>query len=177
MKAHRVVFRLGLLIGFGIGITDLRTTAQTTSPKDTKSPAPELRNLNDDDARRADELDKAIEPALKADHWDEAIAKAGELFALRMRVQGPKHFETVNAEWLLKALHRVAPMPEEDRVAYQSAKTMNEQAQTLRGQGKYGQAQSLNERALEICRRLLTDEHPLTASGYYNAAVILLDEG
>ena len=42
--------------------------------------------------------------ALKADRWDAAIARAQELLALRTRVQGPKHYETVNAEWRLKAL-------------------------------------------------------------------------
>ena len=121
MKALRIVFRLGLVIGLGIAIPGLPTTAQTTSPKEAQPPAPGLRKLTGDDAKRAEELDKAIEAALKADRWDEAIARAEELLALRTRVQGPKHFETVNAEWRLKTLRRVAPMPHEDRVAYQSA--------------------------------------------------------
>ncbi len=131
MKALRIVFRFGLLIGFGIGIPGLPTTAQTTSPKEAQPQAPGLRKLTGDDAKRAEELDKAIEAARKADRWDEAIARAEELLALRARAQGPKHFETVNAEWRLKTLRRVAPMPHEDRVAYQSANTMSEQAETL----------------------------------------------
>ena len=80
--------------------------------------------LTGDDEKRAKQLDEQIDKALKADRWDEAIAQAEELLALRTRVQGPKHFETVDAEWRLKALRRVAPMPQEDRVAYQSAATM-----------------------------------------------------
>ena len=71
------------------------TTAQTPSPKETPPQPQGLRKLTGDDAKRAEELDKAIEAALKADRWDEAIAKAEELLALRARVQGPKHFETV----------------------------------------------------------------------------------
>ncbi len=130
-----------------------------------------MRKLTGDDAKRAEELDKAIEAALKADRWDEAIARAEELLALRTRVQGPKHFETVNAEWRLKTLRRVAPMPKEDRVAYQSANTMNEQAEALYAQGKYAQAQPLFEKALEIRRRLLTDDHPDTADSYNNLAM------
>ena len=148
MKALRVVFRFGLLIGLRIGIPGSPTTAQTTSPKESQPPAPGLRKLTGDDAKRAEELDNAIEAALKADRWDEAIARADELVALRTRAQGPKHFETVNAEWRLKTLRRVAPMPKEDRVAYQSANTMNEQAETLHAQGKYAQAQPLFEKAL-----------------------------
>jgi len=65
---------------------------------------------------------------------------------LRTRVQGPKHFETVNEEWDLKALRRVAPMPHDDRDAYQSAETMNNQAIDLDSQGKYAQAQPLFEK-------------------------------
>jgi tetratricopeptide (TPR) repeat protein len=177
MKALGVVFRLGLLIGLGIEIPGWPATAQTLSPLGSQTPAPGLRKLTGDDARRAEELDKAIEAVLKADRWDEAIARAQELLALRAKVQGPKHFETVNAEWHLKTLRRMAPMPEADRVAYRSANTMNEQAQALRARGKYAQAQPLCEKALEIHRRLLSDDHPDTATSYNNLAVNLMNQG
>jgi tetratricopeptide (TPR) repeat protein len=133
--------------------------------------------LAGDDAKRAEELDKAVEAALRADRWDEAIARAQELLALRAKLQGPKHFETVNAEWRLKTLRRVAPRPEEDRVAYQSARTMNEQAEALYAQGQYAAAQPLFEKALAIRRRLLTDDHPDTASSYNGVALNLNAQG
>src|SRR5262245_7928328 len=54
MKALGAVFRLGLVIGLGIEIAGWPTTAaQTTAPKDAPSPAPGLRKLTGDDARRA----------------------------------------------------------------------------------------------------------------------------
>ena len=154
-------------------------SGQAPAPKPSagQPPAPGLRKLTGDDEKRAKQLDEQIDKALKADRWDEAIARAEELLALRTRVQGPKHFETVNAEWRLKTLRRVAPMPHEDRVAYQSANTMNEQAETLNAQGKYAQAQPLFEKALEIRRRLLTDDHPDTAASYNNLAVNLNAQG
>ena len=65
MKALRVVLRLGLLSGLGIAISGSPTRAQSTSPKETQSPAPGLRKLTGDDAKRADDLDKAIEAALE----------------------------------------------------------------------------------------------------------------
>jgi Tetratricopeptide repeat len=37
-------------------------------------------------------------------------------------------------------------------------------AMNLNAQGKYAQAQPLLEKALEITRRLLTDDHPDTAT-------------
>jgi CHAT domain-containing protein/tetratricopeptide (TPR) repeat protein len=150
---------------------------QTPAPPVSQNAAPGLLRLTGADARRAEELDKAIVAARKADRWDEAIARAEELLALRAKVQGPKHFKTVNAEWSLKTLHRVAPMPKEDRVAYQSAITMNEQAQALNAQGKSAAARPLFEKALEIRRRLLTDDHPDTATSYSNLAHILWVQG
>jgi len=175
MKALRVVFRLWLLIGFAVPV--MPTTAQTTAPKEAQPTARELTELTGDDEKRAKELDGQIDKALKADRWDEAIARAEELLALRTRVQGPKHFETVDAEWRLKTLRRVAPMPHEDRVTYQSTLIMNEQAITLYAQGKYAQAQPLFEKVLEIDRRLLTDEHPDTAIDYTGVAENLDQQG
>src|SRR5262249_2989337 len=152
-----LVFRSGLLIGLAIALPGLPTIAQTATSKEPQPPAPGLRSLTGDDARRAAALEQAIATALKADRWDEAIAGAEDLIALRTRVQGPKHFETVDAGWRLEALRQVARRSKDDRIAYQSALTLNEQAETLDAQGKYTQAQPLWEKALETYRRLLGD--------------------
>ena len=143
-------------------------------------PAPKppwQRLLQGDDAKRAKDLDKAIEAALKADQWDKAIARAEELVALRSRVQGPKHDETATDEWRLKALRRVASMSREDRDAYQSAITMNEQAETLINQGKYAEAQLHCDQALKIRQRLFADDSPSTAESDCNLATTLSAQG
>ena len=123
------------------------TPGQTPPPPADKPTAPGLIKLIGEDEKRAKELDEQIEKALKADRWDEAIAKAEQLVALRTRAQGPRHFETANSGWRLKALRKVAPMPKEDRVAYQSPHTLQGQADALVAQGKYSQAQPLFEKA------------------------------
>ncbi len=151
--------------------------APAVKPSAVQPPAPGLRKLTGDHEKRAKQLDEQIDKATKADRWDEAIARAEELLALRAKVQGPKHFETVNAEWRLKALRRVARMLREDRVAYRSASTVEEQARVLYTQGKYAQAQPLLEKVLEIRRRLVTDDHPDTAESYNNLASILEAQG
>ena len=89
MKALRIVVRLGLLIGLGIEILALSAEAQTASRKEAQAPAPGLLKLTGDDARRAQELDKSVVTALQADRWDEAIARAEELLALRGAATGP----------------------------------------------------------------------------------------
>ena len=50
-------------------------------------------------------------------------------------------------------------------------------AYNLNAQGKYAQAQPLYEKALEINRRLLTDDHPCTANSYNNLAYNLNAQG
>jgi len=148
-------------------------SGQTPAPKPPAGQppaAPGFLNLTGEDEKRANQLHERIEKAMTADRWDEAIARAEELVALRTRAQGPKHFETVNEDWRLKTLGRVAKMAREDRVTYQSANTMDEQARALHAQGKHAQAQPLHEQALEVRRRLLTDNHPLTAASYNEVA-------
>jgi tetratricopeptide (TPR) repeat protein len=141
------------------------------------SKPPGLRLLQGDDAQQAADLDQAVAVALNAGCWDEAIAREEEVVALRARVQGPDHFETVDDEWSLMALRRVAPMPPKDRLAYRSAETMNDQAVALYAQGKHAAAQPLFEKALAIRRRLLTDHHPKTTESYNNLAANLYAQG
>ena len=177
MNGRRILFRLGLVFGLGITIPGLSTIAQTTSPREMQPPASGLRKLTGDDAKRAEELVKAIDAALKADHWDDAVARAEELIAVRTRAQGPTHFETVDALWRLKALQRVASKPKEDRVAYLSADTLTKEADALEAQEKYAQAQPLLEKALDERRRLLGDDHPDTAQSCFNAAYMMRSQG
>jgi tetratricopeptide (TPR) repeat protein len=162
------------LLCLSIGLVASSVSAQTPPPPSSQPPAPGLIKLTGDDAKKAESLDKSIEAAQEADRWDEAITMQQELLALRTRVQGPKHFETVNAEWRLKTLRQVARMPKEDRDTCRSAQTMQEQAEALDAQGKYAQAQPLYEKVLEIYRRLLTDDHPATAESYEKLAVNLM---
>jgi hypothetical protein len=85
-----------------------------TPPQPTGQPtAPELIKLTGEDEQRAKELDEQIDKIMQADRWDEVIAKAEDLLASRGRVEGAKHFEAASAEWRLKALRRVAQMPED----------------------------------------------------------------
>jgi tetratricopeptide (TPR) repeat protein len=169
-------FRASLLtlLVFLIGSS---VSAQAFKPPSDKPIAPGLIKLTGEDEKRAKQLDEQIGNAVKADRWDEAISRAEDLLALRTKVQGAKHFETVDTHWRFKTLRRVAPMPREDRVAYQSARSMNEQAETLHAQGKYAQAQQISEKALEIRRRQLTDDNPETAESYSNLATNIAYQG
>jgi hypothetical protein len=137
MASLRIGFRFGLLIALGIEIMLAPVVAQdNAAPKEQKPATPGSRVLTGEDATRAKALDEAIAKVLTEDRWGDAIARADELLALRSQAQGPKHFETVTAEWHLKTLHRVASKQEKDRIAYRSISTMNDQAASLHAQGE-----------------------------------------
>ncbi len=177
MKALPVKFRLGLLFASFIGTVAQPAAAQNPSPKEAQPPALELRELTGGDATRVEELEKAVKAALSADRWDLAIASEEKLLALRALAQGPKHFKTVNEEWRLKTLRRVGPMAKEERAAFQSADELNAQGSTLHGQGKYKAAQLVFEKVLEIYRRQLTEDNPLSAAGLHDVATCLMAQG
>jgi tetratricopeptide (TPR) repeat protein len=172
-----MVLMLGLLVLLIAPEAPAQTPARSPATDQVLASAPGLRTLTGADAKNAEEFDKPIAAAMKADRWDEAIARAEELLALRTRAQGPKHFETAKAEWRRKALRLVAPMAKEDCLAYQSTNGMNEQAEILFAEGKYAQAQLLFEKALGIRRRLLTNLHPDTTLIYNNLAITLNAQG
>jgi tetratricopeptide (TPR) repeat protein len=133
--------------------------------------------LSGEDAKRAEALGQAVGEALHADRWDDAIAKQEELVALRSRAQGSTHFETVDAEWELKAFRRGAEMSREDRSAFLTAEPIGKQAAELCSKGRYAEAQTLFEKQLEVDRRLLTYQHPYIATDYNNLAHNLCEWG
>jgi tetratricopeptide (TPR) repeat protein len=154
-----------------------RATGQSTSPPTGQSAAPGPIKLTGDNEKLAKQLGEQIDKALKADRWDEAIARAEELLALRVKVLGSKHFEAVSSKWSLNTLRRVASMSKEDGDAFQSVDVLAQQADTLLVEGKYATAQSLFQKALDIERRLLGDEHPDTATAYLNLATVVDAQG
>jgi tetratricopeptide (TPR) repeat protein/CHAT domain-containing protein len=175
MFRKHVVLLLGSLVFF----VPLSVSGQapTAKPAADQPPAPGLRKLNDADKKRTEVLYEQIDKAVRGDRWDEAIARAEEALALRTRVQGAKHFDTVIDEWWVKALRRVAAMPRESRAAYRSAEIEGNQGAELCSQRKYAEAQPLLEKALANYRRLLGDDHPDTARSYSRLAMIFQAQG
>ncbi len=164
-----------LVVGPLLAISISTALAQAPKQKEAESGEKPLwqRLLQGDDAKHASELERAIAGDLVADRWSEAITRAEELREFRSRIQGPKHYDVVNAEWWVKILHRVAPMPHENRVAYLLSDVTNRHATILSSQRKYAAAHELFEPALELRRILLGDDHPDTAGIYANLAINL----
>ena len=94
------------LLGLLMLLIAFPASGQTPPHSSSQPPAPGLKKLTGDDEKRAKQLDEQIDKAMKADRWSEAIAAAEQLSALRSRLQGPAHFEAVDAAWQVKTLRR-----------------------------------------------------------------------
>ena len=72
------------------------------------SKPPWQRLLQAEDAKRVKQLDEKLDALRSADKYAEAIATARDIVALRTRVQGQDHWQTADAQRLLKTLEQVA---------------------------------------------------------------------
>src|SRR3954462_4787099 len=70
------------------------------------------------DAKLAEELTDKSDAAARADKYDDVIKLCEELLALRTRVQGADHWETIDEKWTLDAARKVAPLPAEKRAGW-----------------------------------------------------------
>jgi hypothetical protein len=141
------------------------------------SKPPWQRVLSGEDAKKAAGLQKRIEKLEAADQYAEAVHLQEELFALRTKVQGAEHWQTVDEKWDLTALKKVAALPAEKRAGWRQAARGAAEAGRLEQQAQYGKALPLWQERLKWCRQVLGEEHPDTATGYNNLALNLNAQG
>jgi tetratricopeptide (TPR) repeat protein len=150
----------------------LTVVAHAADPK-----PPWQRLLTGEDAKKAAGLEKRIEELEAADKYAEAIRLGEELLALRTKVQGAEHWETVNEKWELAALKKVAALPEAKRIGWRQAKQGDAEARRLEQKAQYVKALPLRQERLKWCRQVLGEDHPDTATSYNNVAFILNAQG
>jgi tetratricopeptide (TPR) repeat protein len=138
---------------------------------------PWQRLLTGDDARKAADLEKRVVELEAADNYAEAIRRHEELLALRTRVQGADHWQTVNQKWYLTATTKVAALTAEKRAGWRQAERDVAAAAGLVQQAQYGKALTLLQERLKWCREVLGENHPLTALNCNNIAFILNAQG
>jgi CHAT domain-containing protein/tetratricopeptide (TPR) repeat protein len=142
--------------------------------KDAPPPKPPWqRYLQGDDARKAAALKKQVDQLREAAKFEDALEAAEALAQLREKVQGTDHWQAVDARGLVESIRRVLPQPAEARREYADSFTVARQAAGLQQQGRYQQAQPLFEKVLLVYRKILGDDHVVTAIAYNNLAVNL----
>jgi len=169
------MLRMLLVALLGLSLT---VVVRADDPKPKTDPKPQWqRLLTGDDARKAADLEKRAEELEKADRYAEAIMTAEELLALRTKVQGADHWETVDQKWELAALKQVAALSEEKRLGWWKADQGAAKAEGLEQKAQYARALPLRQNRLKWCREILGEDHPDTATCYDNVADNLDDQG
>jgi CHAT domain-containing protein len=152
--------------------------AGSDAPKSrTDSKPPWQRLLSGDDAKKASGLQQRIEELEAVDQYTEAIKLSEELLALRTKVQGNEHWQTVTEKWSLTALQKVAALPAEKRAGWRQAARGAAEARSLERKAHYAEALPLWQERLKWCRQVLGEEHPDTAQSYNEVAFNLSAQG
>jgi tetratricopeptide (TPR) repeat protein len=143
---------------------------------DAADPKPQWqRLLTGEDARKAAELGNQI-GALYAPGDADAIRLYEEYLALRTRLQGADHWQTINARWELSNARKFAALSPEKYAAWHRLKQeTNPESNRLKGPAQYARALDLEQQRLAECRELLGEDDPITGARYNKVANLLLN--
>jgi tetratricopeptide (TPR) repeat protein len=141
-------------------------------PPSPAAPAPDA-----DLAKRVEALDVSITQSLDTGRIAEAVRPAREKLDLLERGLGKDHWRTGDACRDLETYRRLAGRPGEVRDRYLKARGADAREGQLYGRGQYAEAAPLLQEALTICRDILGEGHPLTATCYNNLAWSLDRQG
>src|SRR5262249_38943882 len=111
---------------------------------------------------------KKIAQFKEAGKFAEAIAPAREARAIRIRAQGPEHWQTADAKRQLETLWLIAARSRDLQNEFSKLAKLEADADRLKEKGRYADAEPLVREALEIRRKALGEEHPETATSYNN---------
>jgi tetratricopeptide (TPR) repeat protein len=163
------------LIGLLVGPVALVMLLSAEEPVPQKPPWQRL--LQGDDARKARTLDERLQELQEAGKFEEALAVAEELAALRVRVQGADHWQAVDARYTTEALRKAIRAGKDDRADYAASFASERRADALVRTARYREAQPLFDKVLAIRRKVLGEDHPDTAMSYRDIASNLSNQG
>ena len=150
----------------------LPTAAQEAAPK-----PPYERLLKGEDEKKAAELSAEMAKLADENDYHEAIKTGKKLLALRTKVQGAKHWETVGTAHNLTFMEKAAALSVEKRQGWRAAVQGAIQASELESKARYAEALPLQQTFLRWCLDVLGEDHPATATSYNSVAFILNAQG
>ncbi|HZW34903.1 MAG TPA: tetratricopeptide repeat protein, partial [Isosphaeraceae bacterium] len=163
-----------------LSVTVAAVRAQGPARKDAaraRHSPPWQRVLTGDDAQRVKALEKTVDELEKQGQFAEAMAPAREGLAIRQRVQGEDHWQTIEARITVQTWQRVAGLPPGDQSDLAAALRQQEEADQLYEKGRYAELEPLVRTIWEVHRRILGAEHPYTAVRANNLAAYLRARG
>ncbi|MHB1426036.1 MAG: tetratricopeptide repeat protein [Gemmataceae bacterium] len=158
------------VLGLMVALLTAALPAEEPAKKAEAVKPPWQRLLQGADAKKAAEQEKKLAQLHEAGQFAEALKLAESLMELRAKVQGADHWQAVNARFQVEALRRVLKAKKEEQQNYSRAFGQQREADGLVAKGHHREAQLLLEQVLSICRKVLGEEHPHTATSYNNLA-------
>src|SRR5262249_27096779 len=170
------VLGMSLILAISAATVQARASEPEDAARTTPGP-PWQRVLIGDDAKRVEALENTIGELEQKGQFAEALAPAREVLAIRQRVQGEDHWETVNARITEQTCTRVANLGRDVQSELATAFRQHEQAQELDQRGRYAEAEPLRRSVAETSRRVLGEDHADTAASYGTLALELNEQG
>jgi CHAT domain-containing protein/Tfp pilus assembly protein PilF len=127
--------------------------------------------------KQIDQLKSRLQNAAEAGKMDQALRLAREVKELRQAWQGKKHWETVDAGFVVERYGRLARLMESRWLAVGRVIRFNRAGAKLVAGGKYAHAQPHLENALTICHEVFGEEDAETAVTCGNLAACLSAQG
>ncbi len=159
-----------LFLAFTFCTLTLALVAEDPKQLELKKKPMYERMLPEENARAVADLTKQIKEFEIADNYPEAIRAAKDRQALRSRIQGADHHDTIDAKIEVTRLQILSDQPETKRRDFRLAYQGYRKAQSLMAEGQYAPAQPDIKRYLEISREIFGEDHPDTALGYNSLA-------
>ncbi len=149
------------------------TSALAQVPKEEAGPAtipPWQRTLDSDSVKEVQKLEKTIDTLGMEGRFADAVKPAHDALAIRLRIQGDDHWETLNARIKEQTCLRVAGLDRKIQSELATAIRQYPSIEDLHAKGRYSEATPLLRTTLAIFRRALGEDHPDTAQTYDNLA-------
>jgi hypothetical protein len=128
-------------------------------------------------ARRVAQWERQVRQEWAAGDFAAAEEAARRIVALRSRLQGAGHWETVEARFRVSAMHQANGLKGKQRARFRTLPAQIEKAVGLYRKGRYTQAEALFRSKMELCRAVLGERHPETLDGYGGTAACLDVQG
>jgi tetratricopeptide (TPR) repeat protein len=131
----------------------------------TSNDPPWKRLLTGDQAKRVAELEHKIYELYEAGHYGEAREPARQAFEIRVREQGPTHWQTISAKNNLDIFIRIASLPKDAQDALTEVRKLEKtELPRLQREGRYREAIPVAERLVAIRQRYLGEDSSLVAT-------------
>jgi tetratricopeptide (TPR) repeat protein len=109
--------------------------------------------------------------------FSQALARAKQSAELRQRWQGFRHWQTINAQFEVQRLQRLALLDLADQREVGKAVKLREQQDRHYRAAKFSEAEQSSRKSFKIIKKVLGDQHPETAEEYNSIGYCLQAQG